>query len=138
MIYYAHTKEDALTKKKTSKEFWQLLEMHLKEVERLSGKRAAKFGAERLGRIVGLAHDLGKYSEAFQRRLAGAPTKVDHSTAGAQELYRRFDKKIGKALAYIVAGHHGGLPDGHKGDPANLSERILNLIFQTIQPSQKK
>ncbi len=75
--------------------------------ERCAGFAAA-FGAEEQGRLAGLAHDLGKYSDAFQRRLLGSKEHVDHATAGAAECC-----KLGQACAaYAVAGHHGGLPDG--------------------------
>ncbi|MDF9408147.1 CRISPR-associated helicase Cas3' [Pelotomaculum isophthalicicum JI] len=124
MIYYGHTKEDPIAKKVLPKEHWQLLKRHLDEVARMTEERAAKFGAGKLGRIIGLAHDLGKYSAAFQKRLEGASAKVDHKSAGAQEVCRRFGKVTGFALAFIIAGHHGGLPDGNKGAPGNLPERL--------------
>ena len=69
---------------------------------------AADFGAEEQGRLAGLAHDLGKYSAAFQKRLLENGPKVDHATAGAFEC-----SKLGQGFAaFAVAGHHGGLPDG--------------------------
>lgn len=123
MTYYAHTKEDPETKQVLPKEYWQLLKDHLRSVEKLTEKSASKFGAAKLGSILGLIHDIGKYSEEFQKRLAGINIKVDHSSAGAQELNHHYNK-IGKALAYIIAGHHGGLPDGNPGDPANLPGRL--------------
>ncbi|WP_192903035.1 CRISPR-associated helicase Cas3' [Pelotomaculum propionicicum] len=133
MIYYGHTKEDLKTKKVLPKEHWQLLKSHLNEVALMTEERTAKFGAGKLGRIIGLAHDLGKYSEAFQKRLDGAREKVDHKSAGAQEVYRRFGKVIGKSLAFIIAGHHGGLPDGNKGAPANLPERLARTDIPDYQ-----
>jgi CRISPR-associated helicase Cas3/CRISPR-associated endonuclease Cas3-HD len=124
MPYYAHTKEDPETKNILPKEYWQLLKDHLKAVESLARERAAKFGAEELGSILGLAHDLGKYSLEFQNRLEGIYGKVDHSTAGAKEIYKLNKNVIGKAMAYIISGHHGGLPDGNPGNPSNLPERL--------------
>lgn len=57
---------------------------------------------------MGLAHDIGKYSEAFQRRLLENGRKVDHATAGAVECAR-----LGAEwAAFCVAGHHGGLRTG--------------------------
>lgn len=80
---------------------------HLTGTAGLCAGFAAAFGAEEQGQLAGLAHDIGKYSAAFQRRLAGGP-KVDHSTAGAFECL-----KCGQPLAaFAVAGHHSGLPDG--------------------------
>ncbi len=124
MIFYGHTKESPVTKKVLPKEDWQLLKDHLDKVARLSEERAAKFGAGKLGRIIGLSHDIGKYSTAFQKRLEGYSGKVDHVTAGAQEVRSRFGKMIGQAMAFTIAGHHGGLPDGNKGAPKNLPERL--------------
>ena len=63
---------------------------------------AGKIGLPRAGELIGLAHDLGKYSEAFQQYLAkvagdaamemepdfSLKGSVDHSTAGAQIVAR--------------------------------------------------
>ena len=126
MTFYGHTKEDARTKQTLPKDEWQLLQDHLSNVARLSAERAGKFGAAQLGNLIGLTHDLGKYSAEFQQRLEGKKIKVDHATAGAQELNKRLPKPIGIALAYPIAGHHGGLPDGNKGALHNLPERLAN------------
>ena len=86
----------------------QSVEAHLEGTAALVAGFAAPFGAGAQGRFVGLAHDIGKYSDAFQRRLLENGTKVDHATAGAVECAR-----LGAEwAAFCVAGHHGGLPDG--------------------------
>lgn len=85
----------------------QTIQEHLNGTADLCAGFAADFGAEDQGRLAGLAHDLGKYSAAFQRRLNGGP-KVDHATAGAAECC----KLNQSSAAFAVAGHHGGLPDG--------------------------
>lgn len=85
----------------------QTVRDHLFGTAKLCSRFAAGFHAEAQGELAGLAHDLGKYSEAFQRRLQGGP-RVDHSTAGAAEC-----AKIGHWYeAFVVIGHHSGLPDG--------------------------
>lgn len=127
MQYYGHTKEDPRTKAVLPQPEWQLLKDHLKNVAYLAKERAEKFGAGKLGEILGLAHDLGKYSRLFQQRLAGAVAKVDHATAGAQEVYRRFGQ-VGNVLAFAIAGHHSGLPDGHKGEGKNLPDRLQKAV----------
>lgn len=124
MAYYAHTKEDPATRTILPKTEWQLLKDHLEQVAKLAEERAVKFGAAKMGKILGLAHDLGKYSQDFQDRLEEKKLKVDHATAGAQEIYRRYPSSVGKALAYCVAGHHGGLPNGNKGSPLSLPSRL--------------
>lgn len=102
--YYAHSTPD------TTKRDWQLLRKHLQGVADLAGEHASAFGARDWGTAAGLLHDLGKYSPEFQARLEGAPERVDHSTAGAVEA-RALLRSQSRPLEYIVAGHHGGLPD---------------------------
>lgn len=41
-------------------------------------------GAEELGYMAVILHDVGKYSDEFQARLEGKNGRVDHSTAGAK------------------------------------------------------
>lgn len=96
MKYLAHIAEDGRE---------QTVLEHLKGTAELCGRFAAPFCSEELGRMTGLAHDIGKYSEAFQKRLHGGVI-VDHSTAGAFECRRN------RPVSFCIAGHHGGLPDG--------------------------
>jgi len=127
-----------VTKKVLPKEQWQLLKDHLDAVAQLTEKRAAKFGAGKLGKILGLSHDLGKYSKEFQKRLEGSSCKVDHATAGAQMLRSKFGRTIGQALAFTVAGHHGGLPDGNKGAGKNLPNRLGKIDIPDYQAFVKE
>ncbi|MCX8518997.1 MAG: CRISPR-associated endonuclease Cas3'', partial [Methylophilaceae bacterium] len=50
---------------------WQLLVDHLQKVAQLAANNAQVFKAHDLAYIIGLLHDLGKYSQAFQERLRG-------------------------------------------------------------------
>ena len=88
MTYLAHIAGDG--RKQTAAE-------HLNGTAERCALFAAPFGAEELGRLAGLSHDLGKYSMEFQRRLAGGP-KVDHATAGAFSCWR-----MGQPLAAFAA-----------------------------------
>ena len=96
--YLAHIAEDGRE---------QTVLEHLQNTARLAASFAAPFGGEKQGELAGLAHDLGKYSAEFQRRLRGGP-RVDHATAGAYECARRRQD----LAAFVITGHHGGLPDG--------------------------
>ncbi len=103
--YFAHSTEDP------TKADWQPLCVHLTEVARRCGEFASRFDAEPWGRVCGLLHDLGKFSREFQARLEGG-RRVDHATAGARKAVEVFGLGRGRLLAYAVAGHHSGLPDG--------------------------
>ena len=81
---------------------------HLKNTGELSAAFAAAFGAEEQGRLIGLAHDIGKCSDEFQNRLRGGRI-VDHAAAGALECVKADMSAVWAACC--VAGHHSGLPD---------------------------
>lgn len=97
---------------------WQLLDCHLTKVANQAGEFASAFGASSWGYLIGLWHDLGKFTPQFQSyirasndaHLESKPGRVDHSTAGALHSIVRFGK-LGRILAYCIAGHHAGLPD---------------------------
>ena len=96
-MFFAHIRQDGKT---------QTVEEHLDGTAARCAEFAARFGEEPRGRLLGYAHDIGKCSEEFQRRLRGG-VKVDHATAGALEC-----AKAGEDLAACcIVGHHGGLPD---------------------------
>lgn len=126
-MYFAHSTARA------DRSDWQPLACHLKRVAALAGQTAGKFHAAQLALLAGLAHDLGKYSVAFARRLAGSPERVDHSTAGAQEVTRLVkagspsERRMAEMVAYAIAGHHAGLPD-RTGDASSLEERLAKPI----------
>ena len=91
----------------------QTVQEHLNGTAKLAADFARPFGGESQAYLAGLLHDIGKYSDDFQRRLAGGP-KVDHSTAGAKVAFSLRQPEV----AFAVAGQHGGLPDGGgKSDP---------------------
>ncbi len=130
---FAHTKEGR------PPEEWEPLDEHLRGVGSLARDFAAAFGSGACGELVGLWHDLGKYSRAFQdylRASAGGDDphrsevlgRVDHSTAGAQHAARL--GVPGRLLAYCIAGHHAGLPDDEGGE-SGLSSRLEKRVEPT-------
>ena len=93
---------------------WQPLASHLNSVGRMAGERASIFGLDRMSEAAGLLHDLGKYTDEFQRRIAGDAVRVDHATHGAIQAVERYGQ-LGHLLAYGIAGHHAGLANGVEG-----------------------
>ena len=129
----------------------QFLQTHLTETAEIAKLLAAKLDLDQAGELLGLMHDFGKYSRKFQKYIhdendlfnpdlddeESTPnsSKVDHSTAGAQWVYRELrksdksnkhgdeikDKGIGELCGQIlglcIASHHGeGLIDCLDGE----------------------
>lgn len=94
---------------RTSDHGYETCAEHLAMAGCLAGGFAKGFGYLDDGLLAGLVHDLGKYSDAFQRRIRNPDHcgPVDHSTAGALLLMRY----ACPLAAMAVAGHHAGLPD---------------------------
>ncbi|MDO5640485.1 MAG: CRISPR-associated helicase Cas3' [Neisseria sp.] len=126
--YIAHVRKSDSAK--------QSVETHLFETSAIAKMLAAKLGLDLAGELLGLMHDFGKYSLKFQKYIHDATglvnpdlddeestpngSKVDHSTAGAQWVYRELEKfgtqgqgeLCGQLLGLCIASHHGaGLID---------------------------
>ncbi len=137
----------------------QSLETHLCNVSRLASELASKFGLATHGELIGLLHDLGKYSTAFQTYIqsatglnqdedeefvdaAGLRGKIDHSTSGAQFIWQNLQGRdvlaqvAGEILALCVASHHSGLIDcltSTAGQPAEdgFARRMAKSVDKT-------
>ncbi|AVR78523.1 CRISPR-associated helicase/endonuclease Cas3 [Neisseria mucosa] len=113
----------------------QSLQTHLIETAEIAKLLAAKLDLDQAGELLGLMHDFGKYSQDFQEYIKSVTginpdaddyvlpngKKIDHSTAGAQWVYRELRKfgaaqgigeLFGQMLGLCIASHHGeGLID---------------------------
>lgn len=119
---YAHTLTDPDTGERTPQSEWETLEEHANKVAELCEKFASAFGSGEVGRIIGKVHDAGKARESFQKYLSGNGYSTPHAYTGANWLDENI-KGLGRLLAYTVAGHHTGLPDG-VGDAKSLSSHL--------------
>ena len=122
---------------------------HLEETSSLAGKFASKIGLEKHGELVGLLLVLGKASSVFDQYIKSATGlidpdeddyidaksnkgKIDHSSAGAQVVYRQFSDKgseglwIMQVLSLIIASHHSGLTDCLTPDGNDDFSRRMN------------
>ena len=134
LIYYAHSAQDKLGNL-LPYEHWQTLQNHSVNVGVMAAEFARVFGAQEIACQTGKLHDLGKYSEAFDRRLHGGPS-VDHATAGAKVAIERWGNVIGKLMAFCIAGHHAGLANGNgEGDNRRTLKQRLALQFGADIPA---
>lgn len=129
--YYAHTDPDKPETLPEDGGRWHLLKDHLEGTANLAQEFANVFEAGDWGKLAGLLHDSGKYSVEFQNRLRSSAdahieqtSKVDHSAYGAQRIFRKWPTGEGKVLAYVIAGHHTGLPEGQGNDQSCLMKRV--------------
>lgn len=123
IVYIAHIRE------KDKKQ--QSLSEHLLGVAELSRKFASKIGLGDLGEILGLLHDIGKYSKTFQDYIKSAEGllnpdeddyidakgmrgRIDHSTAGAQIVWEKLSagtpmqRKLSQILSLCLVSHNSG------------------------------
>ncbi len=133
----------------------QSLEEHLFGVAAAAKSFAAKIRLEAQGELIGLLHDLGKYSKEFQTYFRsavglinpdeddfvdarGLKGKVDHSSAGAQLVWEELSKQgqmgqiVGQILALCIASHHSGLIDCLSSNANGLGEDIFTKRMQKL------
>jgi CRISPR-associated endonuclease/helicase Cas3 len=144
--YYAHTATLPDKTPDCDKDHWQLLPDHLHNVADQAAVFGAAFNAAEWTRVLGLWHDIGKYSDPFQRYLhivGGADDetkevagKVDHSTAGSQ-LSKKTIAKLGALMSYQIAGHHAGLANGRDSTYSCLEERLKKDIPDFTQAPEE-
>ena len=111
----------------------QSLLEHLEGASMFASMFAGKIGLPVFGELMGLVHDFGKYSSAFQSYIKSSEGriepdddeyvdasrmrgKIDHSTAGAQFLWEKkggspFGQISAEIMAACIASHHSGLID---------------------------
>jgi CRISPR-associated endonuclease/helicase Cas3 len=131
-VFFAHSTQ------RNDRSDWQPLAEHLQNVAALAADRATIFGASELARVAGLLHDLGKYSDEFQRRIAGDAIRVDHATHGARLSVERY-MPIGTLLAYGIAGHHAGLANGSDGgERTALRDRLKGVGLPPLKEDWRR
>ncbi|MGE0156332.1 MAG: CRISPR-associated helicase Cas3' [Geobacter sp.] len=145
---------------------------HLEGAAELAEQFAVKVGLPVCGSITGFLHDIGKFSKEFQDYLKSsegklepgdddyidssiARGKIDHSSAGAQFIWRNsgespIQQLAANIISLCIASHHSGLidclsPDGtdvfdkrmKKGDDKTHYNDAVASLDEEIRPMVK-
>jgi len=129
----AHTKNDLGEQ--------QGLEEHLQNVAAAAERFSAVFGGNVFARYSGLLHDIGKYNPVFQQYLRQAEETMlgqrlkgpDHKGAGTV-LADTFERT--GALAGVLFGHHGGIPDFATLQTTILDSRAKKSVQDAIASAE--
>lgn len=126
----------------------QTLRDHLEGASELASAFSSKVGLSTFGALMGLLHDTGKYSKAFQDYIKSAngilepdddeyidarraKGKIDHSSAGAQYIWHESGKSdlqqlAASMLALCIASHHSGMIDCLAPDGTDVFGKRMN------------
>jgi CRISPR-associated endonuclease/helicase Cas3 len=130
---------------------WQPLKDHLANVAETALKYASTFHSENWAWNAAWLHDIGKLADEFQAYLLRENSlddeeyegvghgRVNHSSAGAALSVDIFSPIHGLSIAYIVAGHHAGLPDYYPTDTGRAALQIrLSEGKENLRPIRDK
>ncbi|HBT96502.1 MAG TPA: hypothetical protein DEB25_02070 [Desulfobulbaceae bacterium] len=109
----------------------QTLSEHIENTANLTQKFANVFACANMGHTIGLLHDFGKYTQAFQcylaRSLRGEPVirgEVIHALQGAKYAVEKInDRVITDIIGNAIASHHNSLFDTITDGKNTLSVR---------------
>jgi len=131
---------------------------HLRGVADKCRKNADKIGCGDYGELLGLLHDLGKYSTLFQNYIRSAVDdldpdkdeefvnvseykgKIDHSTSGAQFLWKKLagrtnsERILAQILCLCLVSHHSGLIDCLQSD----NDGTVDSFTRRIEKDDRK
>ncbi len=143
----------------------QTLEEHLLNVAKISKEKGLKINLPNTAELIGLLHDVGKYSNMFQNYIKSGGKiinkvdedyivtekfkgKIDHSTAGAQLIWHIFnnnkeEKIIGQLIATCIASHHSGLidcitPDGENNFITRINKDKELTFYEEVKKKLPK
>lgn len=129
-MYRAHIRKDG------ENEFVnQSVRSHLEKTAEYCNKNLASMGLANCGYFLGIIHDFGKYTAAFdnylERSVMGEkPAKVIHTFAGIKMIFALpsdddpFTALCVQLMAYAVAAHHGAFDIYGSAEVSGFTHRI--------------
>lgn len=109
MEFYAHKREDT-----DGRTICQTVKEHSTETAKRAAECLRSVKLEKTGYLAGLLHDMGKYTDDFQRYLfAGDNAKrgsVIHTFQGCRYMMEKFHNDnvfCAELIAYAIGAHHG-------------------------------
>ncbi|MDE7360529.1 MAG: CRISPR-associated helicase Cas3' [Oscillospiraceae bacterium] len=135
MIKLAHVAEDGRE---------QPLSEHLRQTAELAEENAVEL-FKPIAHAIGLAHDIGKYAQAFQARLHGGKKRFEHSACGAIE-YKELlggskvfaDQMFTPMIEFCIACHHTGLQDGGSVKAADAPSQEGTMNFRITERRKRE
>ncbi|WP_215491798.1 CRISPR-associated helicase Cas3' [Fenollaria sporofastidiosus] len=120
----------------------QELITHLKNTADKAKSLASEIDFENTLYLVGILHDIGKASEAFQHKIINnTDERVNHSSAGALYLLSLYSKCAKQSsfelniiqeyfyiMAYVISAHHGIYDIPYYDIDNNLSNRLKDRL----------
>ena len=146
MDYIAHFKENSDEE--------QLLKDHLLSVAKLCGNFGKNLGLYNCCYLTGLLHDMGKYSDKFQRyiRLAKENSdkavrgSVDHSTAGgkliaelcAKDSRNQYKQVVAELVGNSIISHHSSLGLQNFVNPGDNYKKPSDYLYRVNEKLEQE
>lgn len=146
MDYIAHFKENSDEE--------QLLKDHLLLVAKLCGNFGENLGLYNCCYLAGLLHDMGKYSDKFQRyiRLAKENSdkavrgSVDHSTAGgkliaelcAKDSRNQYKQVVAELVGNSIISHHSSLGLQNFVNPGDNYKKTSDYLYRVNEKLEQE
>lgn len=124
----------------------QSLKNHINGVTKLAVREGGKLGIGHMMQIIALSHDMGKFSEAFQKYIKASAeeeihSKVNHSSAGAEIWMGRYGRNVREEclkaflelICYAISAHHGVYDMVSLEEKDIFAERLRAIDTEELQ-----
>jgi len=118
---------------------------HLEGTSNFSSEFGMDIKMPKTCELLGLLHDIGKYSDSFFERIVYKKSEiVDHSTGGAQFIQEqvicegKWGPIIKQILSLVIMSHHSGLidiinPEGEDSYGSRIGDKIRSNYYEIVE-----